>query len=358
MTTSGEDIRNRQERAAEWISEAEKHMRAAKSLLRHEGLQNIVLYHLQQSMEMGTKGLGRASGIPHHELRTEFGHNNLFLLVKIVQAVVDSMDGHKLISEVLASFHREGKNYDSAKHIQNVLEATASPRRARAFGSKQYASEVFTSGMRMPPEEVKFMLDSFDRIASRMQVPPQATRLIHKLTADPIYFQLPTSSINWTDDIVRQATEKLLSRVGRHPDQAEVEFLQSIARNIPNPEGIETELKANQGKPYKFDFGGYQLVEQAIGIPHMLLANLGLLIIGSLVWAHESYPRYPAEPDAPDSIEQAARERKLGVKHYTDEMGVIRHIKPLTAKADKAIRLLKSGYKAGYLLMSAKDAKS
>ena len=136
-------------------------------------------------MEMGTKGLGRASGIPHYELRTEFGHNNLFLLVRIVQAVVDSMDGHELIGEVLANFHREGKNYDSAKHIQNVLEATASPRRAKALGSKQYASEVFTSGMRMPPEEVKFMLDSFDRIASRMQVPPQATRLIRKLTADP-----------------------------------------------------------------------------------------------------------------------------------------------------------------------------
>ena len=135
-------------------------------------------------------------------------------------------------------------------------------------------------------------------------------------------------------------------------------FLQSIARNIPDQEGIEAELKANKGKPYKFDFDGHQLVEQAIGIPHMLLANLGLLIVGSLVWAHESYPRYPAEPDAPDSIEQAARERKLGVKHYTDEMGVIRHIKPLTAKADKTIRLLKSGYKAGYLLMSAKDAKS
>ena len=268
------------------------------------------------------------------------------------------MDGHKLISEVLAGFQREGTNYDSAKHIQNVLEATASPRRARALGSEQYASEVFTSGMRMPPEEVKFMLDSFDRIASGMQVPPQATRLLRKLTAEPIYFQLPTSAVNWTDDIVRQAAEQLHSRIGRRSNRAEVAFLQSIARSFSDQEGIEAALRANEGKPYRFDFDGHQWVERAIGIPQMLLANLGLLIVGSLVWVHESYPRYPAEPDAPDSIEQAARERKLGVKHYTDEMGVIKHIKPLTAKADMTIRLLKNGYKAGYLFMSAEDAKS
>ena len=268
------------------------------------------------------------------------------------------MDGHKLINEVLASFNQEDKNYDSAKHIQKILEATASPRRAQALGSKQYASEVFASGMRMPPEEVKLMLDSFDRIAGRMKALPQATRLIRKLTADPIYFQLPAPGINWTDEIVRQATEGLVSRIGRRPNQSEVAFLQGIARDIPYQEEIASELETNKGKPYKFDFEGYRLVEEAIGIPHMLLANLGLLIIGSLVWAHESYSRYPAEPDAPDSIEQAARERKLGVKHYTDEMGVIRYIKPLTAKADKTINLLKSGYKAGYLLMSAKDAES
>ena len=248
MTTSGEDIRNRQERAAEWISEADKHIRAAKALLRKEGLQNIVLYHLQQSMEMGTKGLARASGIPHCELRIEFGHNNLFLLVKIVQMVVGSMDGHKLINEVLASFNQEDKNYDSAKHIQKVLEATASPRRAQALGSKQYASEVFASGMRMPPEEVKFMLDSFDRIAGRMKAPPQATRLIRKLTADPIYFQLPAPGINWTDEIVRQATEELVSRIGRRPNQSEVAFLQGIARNIPYQEEIASELEANKGQ--------------------------------------------------------------------------------------------------------------
>ena len=247
MTTSPEEILNRQQRAEEWISESEKHIRAAKYLLRQEGLQNIVLYHLQQGMEMATKGLARASGVPHRKLRTEIGHNNLFLLVKIIEMVVDSMDGHRQINEVLSCFHQEGKNYDSAKHIQNVLEATASPRRAQSLGSKQYASKVFASAMRMPPEEVKFMLDSFDRITKRMQVPPQVTGLIRKLTADPLYFQIPAPGINWTDTIVKQATEQLVSRIGRHPNPATMAFLQDIARTIPNQEDIAAELEANKG---------------------------------------------------------------------------------------------------------------
>ena len=356
MTTNfSEEILNRQKRAEEWISEAEKHIRVARLLLKKKKLQNIVLYHLQQSMEMATKGLARASGISHSELRKEIKHNNLFLFVKIVEIVVDSLDGYEQINEVLACFYQEGKNYDSAKHIQDVLAATASPGNLQTSELKKYARKIFDSGMKMPPEEVKSLVDSFDRAIRLMQVSSQAKNLIRKLLATPIYLQTPAPEVNWMDDIINQVHQQLVGRVGASPNPAAVALVKDLARNIATREEITAELKANNGK---FCFDGDQFVKVTIGIPGMLLANLGLLIIGSLVWAHESYPRYPAEPDAPDSIEQAVGERKLGVKHYTNNMGVIRNIKPLTDKAAKTISLLKSANEAGFLLMSAKDAES
>lgn len=306
-------------------------------------------------MEMGTKGLARASGISHRELKKrEFEHNNLFLLVKITQLVVDSMDGHEYLNEVLAQFHREGKDYDSARHIQQVLEATASPRKAREFGSKQHASEVFASAMKMSPEEVKFMLDLFDQTFNPIRLPHSAADVIRELR-HPLSFRIPAPRVNWTDLIVEQATQQLAVRSGVQPNPATVALVRNLARRIPLSEDIVAELAANKGKTFQYDFDGSGFVEDATAIADMLSANLGLLIIGSMVWAHESYSRYPAEPDSPDSIEQAAGERKLGVKHYTNDMGVIRYIKPLTARAGKTIRRLKNGYKSGYLLMSSTD---
>ena len=351
-----EEIARRQRRAEEWIAEADKHVRTAKYLLKKDGIRNLTLAHVQQSMEMATKGLARASGVPHRELQTEIGHNNLFLFTKIIEIVIDSMEDYKRINDVLGCSYREGKNYDVAKHIQNVLTATASPRHAKDKDAKQYAREIFDSGKKMTPDEVKFMLDSFDRITGIMRVPSPVQGLIRKITSEPVNVRRPVSGSNWMDDIVVQATQQLSSRIGAQADPAAVTLLQDIARSIPtSEEDMTAELEENNGRFY---FDGDQLIEEMTGMLSMMSANMGLLIIGSLVWAHESYPRYPADPDAPDSIELAVKQRQLGTKHYANDMGVIRHIKPLIARADRTIRSLKKGYKAGYLLMGTKDVNS
>ena len=353
---TAEEIAGRQQRAEEWIVEADKHIRTAKYLLKKDKIRNLTLPHVQQSMEMATKGLARASGVPHRELRTEIGHNNLFLFTKIIEIVIDSMEGYKQINDVLGCFYQEGRNYDVARHIQDVLAATASPRQAKDEDAKQYAGEIFDSGKKMTPDEVKFMLDSFDRITGVMKVPSPVQGLIREITSEPVNVRRPASGSNWMDEIVVQATQQLSSRIGAQADPAAVGLLQDIARSIPtSEEEMTAELEENNGRFY---FDGDQLIEGMTGMLNMMSANMGLLIIGSLVWAHESYPRYPADPDAPDSIELAVKQRKLGTKHYTKEMGVIRHIKPLTVRADKTIRYLKRGYKAGYLLMGAKDVNS
>ena len=82
----------------------------------------------------------------------------------------------------------------------------------------------------------------------------------------------------------------------------------------------------------------------------------GILILGTLVWPHESYPRYLAPPDAPDSLEKAVQRtskgRELGTRHYTEQFGVIKYIKPLAAEAQNTTALLKRCFDSGYLLAS------
>ena len=301
---------------------------------------------------MGTKALAAASGIPHGDLRKDHRHNNLFLLGKVTQWSVDSMQGSKLVDAVLSIWHGEERESGSAKRIQDFLKATASPDTAQALGSKQYAGEVFASGLRMPPEEVVFLLDLFDRTLTRLQMSEQMRRQLRKLLAAPLYFTLPPSGVNLSETLYDQATEQLRRRSNLKSNPAVEALMRGVAQKI----GKQIQLSDFGAMPGdRICFPTRQLPRQAIGMQDMILANLGLLIVGSLVWPHESYSRYPAEPDAPDSIDQAVRERKLGVKHYTQEMGVIRHIKPITEGAGKTIQMLKGGYEAGFLLMTAED---
>ena len=352
-TVTQEEIGRRRERAGEWIVEADKHIRAAKHLVKKDGLQTLTLSHIQQSMENATKGLARASGVEHKRLKSEIGHNNLFLFGKITEIVIDSLEGYEHANEILATLYPQDENYDTSKRIGDMLAATASPKQVESFGARQYAKDIFTSAMSMTPGEVKFLLDSFDRAFRAMRVPNQAKDLIRKLTADPVSVESPKSGSDWTDEITSQVARQLVTRIGARIDPILIAVIQDLVRNPAHSEQeIAAELEATGGKYY---FDGDQIIRHASGILDMLTANIGLLVIGSLVWAHEAFPRYPAEPGSPDSIKQAAAQRKMGVKHYTADMGVITHIHPLTTRADKTIQCLKRSYKGGYLLMSARD---
>ena len=360
QVVSLEEIAERRQRTDEWIRLADLHIHAAKHQMKKPGHETLVLYHLQQSMEKATKGLARAAGIPHQRLKGDIGHNNLFLLVKVIEIVIDSFDGYEDINILLSNFYREGKDYDVTKHIHNVLSATASPKQARALQSELYARDIFTFALRMTPDEVNSLLSSFDKIRGAMVIPPNFVKGIVKLTADPVKIRTPESGTNWIDDIAFQASQQLLTRIGAQANPALMGIIQCLAQESVRGSDLDeetmiAELEANDGNFY---FDGQWVVKELPYILDMLTANLGLLIMGSLVWAHESYSRYPADPDAPDEIEQAASQRKLGTKHYDSRMGVIRHIKPLMNNSERTIRLLKRSHEAGYLLMGATDVKA
>ena len=212
----------------------------------------------------------------------------------------------------------------------------------------------------MTPDEVDSLLSSFDRIRRVMAVHPKLLEGVVKLTADPVKIRIPESGTNWIDDIAIQSSQQLLARIGAQANPALMGIIQNLAQESVrgsdlDEETMKAELEANDGKFY---FDGQWVAKELPYILDMLTANLGLLIMGSLVWAHESYPRYPADPDAPDEIDQAASQRKLGTKHYDSRMGVIRHIKPLMNNSERTIRLLKRSHEAGYLLMGATDVKA
>ena len=355
MVTIEGEVRRRQRRAAQWIAEAEKHVRAARLLLKQDKLKTLVLFHVQQGMEMGTKALAIASGIPPRDLKSKVRHNNLFLLVKVTQLAVESFGGYDLVSKVLGRFRREGKRYDSAKHIRDVLAVTLPPADHAATGPQEYAKAAYASALRMSPDEVRYMLDVFDRTVARPIVDSSFERLALQLLRKPLVFRRSPSGVTWTEGIFDQATEQLEMRTPRRADPNFSAYLRRLARDLaahveePDWDSLPDEEIRYDGRP---------LVRTTLGIRDMILANLGLLTIGSLVWGHESYPRYPADEDAPDSIVEAVRNSKLGVKHYTQEMGVICHITSVFQGADQTIRLLKSGYEAGFLLMTTEDVSS
>ena len=76
--TTGMDNSERAQRAVEWFDQAHKHIQAAKLIsqqrclgfpveFRRRGLEPLVIFHLQQALEMSVKGLARASGYSHYD---------------------------------------------------------------------------------------------------------------------------------------------------------------------------------------------------------------------------------------------------------------------------------------------------
>ena len=99
---------------------------------------------------------------------------------------------------------------------------------------------------------------------------------------------------------------------------------------------------------------GRHLVAQFKRFMQLQTALLGILIIGAIVWPHEAYTRYPAPPGAPRNVQAAAkrinRRRQMGIEHYTNELGVVKHFKKIVRSSALIATYLRNIQDNYYLL--------
>lgn len=341
-----EDVTTVDPHVMEWFELASENAECAVLLSENPRLRKQALYMTQQSMEAATKGMATAVGIPRREI-TKRGHNNLNIFLLFMERVLAAMPDVDRINDVLSSHSTNNEPYDAAAKISNILNLTSDPRNRRKLSKSQKESATrFYNSMRLAsPHDVDSMLQLLSTLRDTMGLTPDMKSLIKYIFNKPFVMDPDASYDDISKSISGQFIERSQShKTSKHLNEAEVALVETVCRQLVDiavdgdgGEQFRLELKANNGE-FTFPSSSFvSVVEHSLNVQ---LIHLGIILVGSLVWPHESSPRYPPDPDAPDSAEEAVAQRKMGARHYTDDLGVIKRIKELAIEAQTTTNLL------------------
>ena len=332
----------------EWLDLASKH--AAVSCLLARKFPAHALYMTQQSMEAATKGLARGMGASHEEVRS-WRHQNFNLFFWLMENLV-SMGATPHIDEILASHGVAHPEKDALTRLHEMVLRTANPWRLSKDSDREAARELYGSMLTLPPEPVEVLSDTFSKVSKATRLTSTQRKIIRGISKEPLKLRVPSGGNDIINSLSMQVCSQILERLEAAQlhtlDSSIIEglALQHMAKSFGavGEENIRAELEKTSGI-YKMP----DLTKTADISLRVPVAFIGLLIVGGLVWPHEAYPRYVAPPDAPDEIEKAAEQRKFGTKHYSEQLGVIKHIDILTKQAREITKSLRAGYQANCL---------
>ena len=335
----------------EWFELASENAECAVLLSNRGRFRKQALYMTQQSMEAATKGMASDAGVSYREI-LKHGHNNLHIILLVFQKYLDTMPNVDHINDVLSSHSANNEPYDAAAKISNILNLTSDPRNREELSKSQKESATqFYDSMRLASvHDVDSMLQLLSKLRTTLMLTPNLKSLIEHISNTTFIMDPCASYENIAKSLAGQVIDRRQShKTSRLLNKVEVALFDTMCQHMMNltvdreeDEQFRSELKANNGE-FTFSSSSFiSVVEHSLNVQ---LIHLGIIIVGSLVWPHESSPRYPPDPDAPDSAGEAVAQRKMGARHYTNDLGVIKCIKKLSREAQTTTNLLKKSYK-------------
>ena len=345
-------LKTRRHDAAEWFDLAQCNAEAAVLLAEQPRLRCQSLYFTQQSMEAATKGLARNAGVPHDDFRT-WSHNNLNLLLWCVDAVIESSGIANHIRKVFSTPPSNDEASDVIMQLEAFLAKTADLSKVKKMGKQKEnnAKNFFTYMITLPPEGVLTLLKLLTDVENNINQQRGASGLFISMIAhSPFSVRTLPSNANVLTELVPQILFQFQKRIpGEKMNNEQRELARKLISHMLEcaikeigEVRFRAELKAMK---WKIPLDHKQIMANAFDIP---LAVVGVFILGTLVWPHESYPRYPAHPCADESLKQAAEQRKMGIRHYSDDLGVISHIQELAGRAHAVAESLSKAYKLAW----------
>ena len=279
--------------ATEWFAESKKNVRAAKRL-RKRGLEPLVIFHLQQALEMSVKALAAASGYTHQDLKNEFGHNIADLYLSLFEDVLEGSGLLDVVNKVLSVFYEEGSSFDASAHISNARDHVASPSSARAKLTEADWRGIFLSAFRISTDEVDQLVSAYDAVKRDGAMAQGALVLLREQMA--------------------------------------------LARGVP----AETVSPKEVDREFGLRFPSVHLL-------------LGLFIFGCIFWPHNMPTRYPAHPEADSDVFRVSQFGMLGVRHYSADLGVVKRLKLLLECCKEVVEGLIDAHRRGRLFMTPAD---
>lgn len=333
------EMRELHEQTGQWVDMAQSNSQAAQ-LMRKGGLVTQGIFMVQQIMEGATKAFAVGNGATHDEVQSQ-GHQNLKLMMMAMESVIVGSGRTDYVNHMVGGHYFKADNYDVIRHLARALEVTSDAGSSNANKAKA-ADGVFESALTATPREVEQMLYLFD---TSHRVLREVSGLLNHLKNSEMVLELPpprgSSKASLTQQVAKQC--RLPDRE-LHPTEVDIfDDLENLVSDIifDGGGGCAT-------------LSGRHLVAQFKRFMQLQTALLGVLIVGAIVWPHEAYSRYPARPGAPKDVRAAAkrvnRRRQMGIRHYTKDLGVVKHFKEIEKRSRLIATYLRNIQDNYYLL--------
>lgn len=336
----------------EWFEMAVSDAKSSVVLARREATSRQALFMAQQSMEAVTKALAAGLEWKYEDIRG-MSHNNLNGLLSVVGEMISATLLGEHVDTLLSATMPFGADFQATAHLHKMIQVTKLPKKAgnRAKEAKKFFEDMLAA----TPEAVRIALvclDEFERPVWKLR-----SMLIGLPTLRFERSAFLPMSVGEEDELVGAVVAELCSKVvSRLQPQFAVDTdsvgelaLPLVKSLIGNHAGSDLR-RSLESAGWKYQIGKEDIV-RTIDVPVGLVR---VLILGALVWPHESFLRYPAPPGAATDYKEAGRQvvdgkRQLGSNHYSSGVGAIACIGDISRGASKTVGLLWKAHKAGYL---------
>lgn len=320
--------------AYSWLERAHTNATAAQALAAIDHKLDA-LFHMQQAMELATKGLRLANGASYGEV-TAHSHDTLDSLLTLftepaqagnfLNAFLDLFKPELLEKLVVAHQSSISGNRRGAKKA--MKRVFSEYRRMIQFISakevdKSEAAIFRASVATYPPEVVEMFIDLLQKIRGKILEVTKEPVMIPALPPGEDWFQWLCSQI------VRQVSKRIPNMKSRMLTRAEVRLVKAVLGPID-----ESGLSKAMGK--RSEWRVSRQFEE-------VMAHLSLYIVGTISWPHAVSARYPGPPAHRTTAFDAAKLSKMGTQHYGDQIGAFASVETLAYEAEWATRVLKRG---------------
>ena len=309
-------------------------------------------------MECAAKGICLNAGLPHSKL-IDSRHNNLNLFLQFYSQILTQTQTAPYIDDILANYFDHQEDSKSESQLNRFLMLTTSPKKAKGLSREQReaATRFYTSALVLTPREVSDMLAVLVNIRKNKRL---WIRAISQVTRHSLSLMPPDGGVT-PDSLSKLLNRQILERLDgvdvSNPQSESNEriakyFLETMMARLDQSD-LHSQFEEMN---WEYMFGKEDHQRILLGSFEAPVTFTDMLVVGSLVWPHESYTRYPASPQAIDrSFFSAAAKRQLGSGHYSSTVGVMAHIREISRIAIRITGSLKKLHDAGYLYSSLED---
>lgn len=317
-----------------WLERAHANATAAQALAATEHKLDA-LFHVQQAMELATKGLRLSIGASYEEV-TAHSHDTLDSLLTLF---TEPAEAGNFLNAFLDLFKPE--------LLEKLVFAHQSSISGNRRGAKKVMKRVFSEYKRMiqfisvkevdkseaaifrasvatySPEVVEMFIELLQKIRGK----------ILEVTKEPVTIAALPQGEDWfqwlSSQVVRQVSKRIPNMKPRMLTKAEVRLVRAVLGPI-DESGLREAMTRRSEWRVSRQF-------------EVVMAHLSLYIVGTISWPHAVSARYPGPPTPPRKALDAAKVIKMGTQHYGDQIGAFVSVGILADEAEWATRVLKRG---------------